>query len=80
MPVTANAQWTLIFNRKYQVMGLIGATEINPGLTPENPENPEPTVPSIFTFNLNEVVVGIRRIGNAMILTKLRRREKGEVG
>ncbi|MCB0548623.1 MAG: hypothetical protein KDD19_13670 [Phaeodactylibacter sp.] len=73
VPVTADAQWTLIFNRKYQVMGLIGATEINPGLTPDEPE---PIDPSVFIFNLNEVVVGIRRMGNALVLTPLRRREK----
>ena len=55
---------------KGQVMALIGAVEIDPGL---NPDKPEPIDTDIFTFNLNELVVGINLIGNALVFTPLRR-------
>lgn len=70
VPVSPSAQWTVLFNRKHQVMALIGAVEINPGLTPEKPEEP---VPQIFTFNLAEMVIGIIRQGNALVFTPMRR-------
>ncbi|MCO6479222.1 MAG: hypothetical protein J5I94_21485 [Phaeodactylibacter sp.] len=74
-PVNPKSQWTVFFNNNQQIMALIGAVEIDPGLAPENPET---TKPSIFLFDLSEVVVGIRRIGNALLVTPLRK-EKGGV-
>lgn len=69
VPATAKSQWTVFYNRNFQVMALIGAVEIDPGLAPE----PKPTGTNIFLFNLTEIVVGIRRIDNALLLTPLRR-------
>jgi hypothetical protein len=71
--VASNTQWTVAFNRGSRSMALIGAVEINPGLTSEDPD---PLRPQGFLFNLNEVVVGISRIGNALILTSLLRDEE----
>ena len=75
VPVTPDSQWTVFFNRKHQVLGLIGAVEINPGLTTDDPE---PTDPNVFIFNLTEVVVGITRMGNTLEFTPLRRAVKQE--
>ena len=69
------AQWTIAFNSKFQIMALIGVTEINPGLTPDRPE---PLKPQIFTFDLNDLVVGFTRIGNALLLTPMRRGKGSE--
>ncbi|MCB0558401.1 MAG: hypothetical protein H6573_24310 [Lewinellaceae bacterium] len=70
VPVTPKSQWTLFFNPGQQVMALIGAVEIDPGL---NPDKPEPIDTDIFLFNLNDLVVGINLIGNALVFTPLRR-------
>ena len=70
VPVTSKSQWTIFYNPGHQVMALIGAVEIDPGL---NPDKPEPIDTDIFTFNLNELVVGINLIGNALVFTPLRR-------
>ena len=70
VPLGPSSQWTIFYNRKHQVLGLIGAVEIDPGL---NTDEPEPVDTSIFLFDLNEVVVGIISIGNALVFSRLRR-------
>ncbi len=75
LPVNPKSQWTVFFNRTQQVMALIGAVEIDPGLTPEDPEHTEP---NIFLFDLSKVVVGIRRIGNSLLATPLRKEDAAE--
>lgn len=76
VPVTPVAQWTVFYNRKTQVLGLIGVTEINPGLAPGSPEQP---APQLFLFNLTELVVGITRYEDALVFTPMRRGKGAEV-
>ena len=68
--VTPKGQWTVVFNRLFQSMALIGAVEINPGLVSEDPD---PFRPKVFVFNLTEFVIGINRVDNALIFTPFRR-------
>lgn len=61
LPVKSNSQWTATYNRKHEVLAFIGATEIDFGITEE-----EPIKSQIFVYDLKTKVVNMRRTGNAL--------------
>ena len=67
---TTKSQWTLAYYRKSEVLGIIGATDIDSSLRPGGDTYVD--APSkAYLFDLKLYIVNIKRVGNAMEITTL---------